>query len=140
MGAERARAVAQPFHDLGDRDDRGVAGEDGLRPDVAFDLDEQLLLQRQIFEHGLDHIVGIAHGVGEVGGRPHALDRGRIVAEIAQIGRGCAIFDACRAFDRDGVIDRHVMAGEREHLGDAVAHQAGADDGDARFRHGHPAV
>ena len=60
-----------------------------------FDLDEQLPLQRQILEHGLDHIVGIAHGGGEVGGRPHALDRGRILAEIAQIGPD-PIFDACR--------------------------------------------
>jgi hypothetical protein len=32
------------------------------------------------------------------------------------------------------------VAGEREHLGDAVAHQPGADDGDARLRHSHPAV
>ena len=30
--------------------------------------------------------------------------------------------------------DRDVVAGEREHLRDAVAHQAGADDGDARLR------
>ena len=29
--------------------------------------------------------------------------------------------------------DGDVVAGEREHLRDAVAHQAGADDGDARF-------
>jgi hypothetical protein len=32
------------------------------------------------------------------------------------------------------------VAGEREHLGDAGAHQPGADDGDARLRHRHPAV
>jgi hypothetical protein len=31
------------------------------------------------------------------------------------------------------------MAGEREHLGDAVPHQASADDCDARFI-AHPAV
>ena len=30
--------------------------------------------------------------------------------------------------------DGDVMAGQREHLRDAVAHEAGADDGDARFR------
>jgi hypothetical protein len=32
------------------------------------------------------------------------------------------------------------MTGEREDLRDAVAHQAGADDGDARFTHDQPAV
>ena len=52
---------------------------------MPFDLAEQLLLQRQVFEHRLDHIVGIAHRVGEVGGRTHALDRRLIVAEIPQI-------------------------------------------------------
>ena len=33
-----------------------------------------------------------------------------------------------------------VMAGDREHLRDAVAHQARADDCDAGLRHAHPAV
>jgi hypothetical protein len=32
------------------------------------------------------------------------------------------------------------MTGKREYLGDAVAHKPGADDGDARLRHRHPAV
>jgi hypothetical protein len=32
------------------------------------------------------------------------------------------------------------MAGQRKHLRDAVAHQAGADHGDTRFRHRQPAV
>ena len=35
---------------------------------------------------------------------------------------------------------RDVVARDREHLRDAVAHQAGADDGDAGFRHAQPAV
>jgi hypothetical protein len=41
---------------------------------------------------------------------------------------------------RKGVVDRDLMTGEREDLRDAVAHQAGADDGDARFTHDQPAV
>jgi hypothetical protein len=32
------------------------------------------------------------------------------------------------------------VACEREHLGDAVAHETGTDDGDARLRHRYPAV
>ena len=56
------------------------------RPHVPLDLDEQLLLERQVLEHGLDHVVGVAHRGGEIGDRPHALDRRRIVAEVLQIG------------------------------------------------------
>ena len=65
MRAERALAALQAFHDRGDRDDRGVAGEDRVRPHMLLDLGEQLLLQRQIFQHRLDDVVGIAHGLGE---------------------------------------------------------------------------
>ena len=36
--------------------------------------------------------------------------------------------------------DGHVMAGDREHLRDAVAHQARADHCDAGLGHAQPAV
>ena len=51
------------------------------------DLGKQLLLQRQIFQHRLDDIIGIAHRLGEIGARLHPLDRALVIAEIAQIGR-----------------------------------------------------
>jgi hypothetical protein len=54
---------------------------------VLLDLAEDLLLQRHVFEHGLDHEIGIAHAFGHVGDRPHPLDRRLVVAEIAQVGR-----------------------------------------------------
>jgi len=54
---------------------------------VRFDLGEQFLLERQIFEHGLDDVVGLAHRGGEIGRRPHALDGGGVVAEILEIGQ-----------------------------------------------------
>ena len=134
MGAERPRAVAQASHDLGDRDHRRVAGKDGLRSHVPFDLAKQLLLQRQIFEHGLDNIVGFAHRIGQVGSRTHALDGRLIVAEVPQIATD-AVLGAVEV-RRNRIVDRHVVAGEREYLGDAVAHQTRPDDGDTR--HGSP--
>jgi hypothetical protein len=38
-------------------------------------------------------------------------------------------------------MDAHVVTGERENLRDAMSHETGTDDGNARFRrHLHPAV
>jgi len=41
---------------------------------------------------------------------------------------------------RDRVGDGYFVAGKREHLRDAVTHEAGTDDGNARFGHSQPAV
>ena len=96
------------------------------------DLGEQLLLERQILEHGLDDVIGIAHGFGEIGARAS-----RARPRAASSPRSLR-FAEMRAFDRVEarllrVGDRHLVAGEREHLRNAVAHEAGADDSDARF-------
>ena len=99
-----------------------------------FDFAKQLLLQRQVFEHSLDDIVGIAHRGAQVSGRTHALDRRLIVAEIPQIAENARL--GAVEVRRNRIVDRYVVAGEREHLGDAVAHQTRTDDGDAR--HGSP--
>ena len=88
-------------------------------------------LSAQIFRHRLDHVVGVVHRVGEIDGRLHALDGALVVAEIAQVGGDARLHGVEILHHRVG--DRHVVAGEREHLRDAVAHQAGADDGDARL-------
>ena len=97
-----------------------------------------LLLERQIFQHRLDDIVGTADGLGEIGLRRDAVHGALVVAEVLEIGEDARLHGLERR--RKGVIDGDVMAGEREHLRDAVAHQAGADDGDARFAHVQPAV
>ena len=127
----RSRSL-QALHDLGDRHHRGVAGEDGVGPDVLLDLAEDLLLQRHVFEHRLDHVIGVAHAFGHIGNGPHALDGVLVVAEIAQVGRDPLLHRIEVGLVR--IRDGDVMAGEREHLRDAVAHEARADDGDARFR------
>ena len=57
---------------------------------MLLDLAEQFLLERQIFQHGFDDIVGVAHGERQVGLRRDALDRAFVVAEIFQVGERCA--------------------------------------------------
>ena len=110
--------------------------------DMALDLREQLLLERQVFEHRFDDIVGIAHGFAEVGFRRNAIDRGRVVAEIFQI-RGDARFHRVEVLGKS-VGDGYVVSGKREDLRNAVPHQAGADDCNLRLlrfdRHDQPAV
>jgi hypothetical protein len=138
VGAERTRTVAQALYDLGDRDHRGIAGEDCVRPHDPLDLDEQPLLQRQIFEHGLDDIVRLAHRGGKIAGRLHTLDCGNVIIQIPKVGENARL-DAVKV-GRNRIVDRDVVAGECEHLGDAVAHEPGADDGDARLCHRQPAV
>jgi len=109
---------------------------------VPFDLGKEFLLQRQILRYRLDHIVGVTHRLGETGARPHAGNRAVIFAEFAQVG-GDARQRGVEA-RRVHVRDRDRMAGAGKDLGDAVAHEAGADDGDARVvcivGHAQPAV
>ncbi len=136
MGAERPLARAQSLHDPGDRDDGGVACENGVAARVALDLAEQLLLDGQVLQHGFDDEIGIGDGIGKQDAWPHPLDRRLVVAEILQIGR-----DPCPcAVEARGIriVDRDVVTGEGEHLRNAVPHQSRTDHGYARHRH--PAV
>src|SRR6516165_3681417 len=41
---------------------------------VAFDFGEQPLLERQVFQHGFDNVVGLANRLREVTDRRHAFD------------------------------------------------------------------
>ena len=100
---------------------------------------EQLLLQRQILQHGLDNVIGIAHRGGEMGRRFHPFDRRLVFAKLPEIGQN-ARGDSVE-IGHDGVMDAHLVPGQRKYLRDAVPHKARADDGDARFRRQrHPAV
>jgi hypothetical protein len=107
---------------------------------VLLDLCEYLLLQRQVFQYGLDHEVRIAYCAGNLGHGMHALDCRLVVSEILEVGEEARL----RAVEarRHAIVDAHVMAGEREDLRDPVPHETGADDGNARIRrqHRHPAV
>ena len=108
------------------------------RAHVRFDGGKQFLLQRQIFGYRLDDVIGPAHRLGEIGARPHARDGTLVFAKLAQIGGDAILYriQACR----DCVCNRDVMTGNGKNLGNAVAHEAGADDGYARLGHAQPAV
>ena len=132
MRAERALAIAEAFHDLRDRDHRGVAGEDGVGRARAS-------RSRRIASASAAGPPAPPRPRsrrrarrGQIGDRRHALDR---AFGSSPRSRRLALMRSftCRGWPRPNR-DRHVVAGEREHLRDAVAHQAGADDGDARFR------
>ena len=60
------------------------------------------------------------------------------IVKIPQVG-GDAALDRVEARGKR-IGDGHVMGGEREHLRDAVTHQAGTNDRDAGSRHAQPAV
>src|SRR5882762_10078204 len=61
-------------------------------------------------------------------------DLGDDVAEIRKIGENAIL--GARKGRRMAVRNGDVVAGEGEYLGDAVAHKAGADHGNARLDHG----
>ena len=92
----------------------------------------------QVFGYRLDDVIGPAHRLGEIGARPHARDGTLLFAKLAQIGGDAILYriQACR----DCVCNRDVMTGNGKNLGNAVAHEAGADDGYARLGHAQPAV
>ena len=64
-----------------------------------FDFGEQLLLQRQIFGHRFDDVIGVAHRFGKIGAWPHPRDRALVVAEVAQVRARCAT-SPCRGLPR----------------------------------------
>jgi len=126
MGAERAVAVGEARHDRGDRDYRGVAGEDGIAPGRGFDGGEQFALYLEVLAQGLDDAVRIAHAGGKVGIDAHLRQRGFVVTEVPEIGED-AVPGGCER-SRIGIAERHLVPGAREHLGDAVAHESVIDN------------
>ena len=64
---------------------------------------------------------------------PRMLDRFLVIAKVSEIGRDPLPDGVEVGLVRIG--DGDVMAGQREHLRDAVAHQAGTDHGDLGFGH-----
>ena len=99
-------------------------------------VDEDLALDRLVLGGGLDDEVGLAER-GKVGAPLNALQR-RLHLGIGDdaardLARHVALDERERAFSTASflhVVDGHVVAGERDHMGDAVAHLAGADDAD----------
>jgi hypothetical protein len=99
------------LHDRGDGNNRGVAGEDRVGTDVVLDLGEQLLLERKVLQHRLDHVVGVAHGLAKIATGAHVFDRTFVLAEIAQIGGNAR-------FGRVEILRKRVGDGQKARKGE----------------------
>ena len=125
--------------DVGDRQRRGVGGEDGVVPAHPVQLGEDRALQVEPLGHCLDDEVAVAQ-VGEFGGqRDPAEDLAlRVLGEPAAFHRppGGGLQVPAAALQRVLVhLDADdAEAAAREHLGDARAHGAQSDDPDSAER------
>src|SRR5581483_2415016 len=118
-----------------DGDGGGVGGEDGALLELGTQLVEDLALDGLVLDGGLDHEVGLGHGI-EIGCGANALERGLHLGvgddAARDLARHVALDHAARLVDRLllDVVEGYVVAGQRHDMGDAVAHLAGADDSD----------
>ena len=136
MRADHAVAMLELRADLGRGNGRAVAGEDGVRRGQAFQLGEQLLLERQLLRRGLEHEGDVLHRRRHLVVRRDAAEQRGIAAEqvagaLQPLRQRFAPFGR-RIVDADGV------AGRRQQIGDAVAHQARADHADIQAAHAIP--
>ena len=132
MGAECALRVVEPLHDLGDRDDRGIRGEDGFSGRVGFDVRKNRLLQRQFFRGRFENKRGVLDRIRcSVADFDPVQDLGNLAAvctEGAQARRYARLGTGQDVFRRIG--DRHMMTGTGKRKRDAMAHEPGSDDSD----------
>ena len=131
MGAQSASPILQRLHDLGDRNDRGVAGEDGFGWRRLLDLDKEVALEIEILQRRLDDKVGVAYGIGQSTAGPHPFGCSGVFAEVGQILPDPCLNGIEAGLDR--VIDGNGVTIDGEDLGDAMPHQPRADDSNARF-------
>lgn len=134
--AGNALGALEAGGDGGDRQRRGVAGQQGVGAAQGLQLGEQLALDRQVLDDGLHHQAAVGQ-LGQGGGRAHAGDDG-VDLGLGHLALGHTLLElAAHAVDaglcRAGavVVQAYRMAGLGRHLGDASAHGAGADHGDA---------
>ena len=126
-----------------DRDRRGVGGQDGVGAEVRHQRLEDLVLQRLLLGRRLDDEVAPPER-REVALEVDAAEGGVAVGlgDLAAVNLAVQVAadDPGRGVERlvGDVVQDHVEAGEREDVGDAVAHLSGADDADALDFHGVP--
>ena len=142
MHADEAIRAARARGNLGDRQGRGVGGEERVRRAHLVEPRQHLVLHAQILEHRLDDDVAARQVLD-----PRRARRGRQGCARARPPRAArASTDCCekplalapRAGERVGahVINDGAEAGARGDDGDARAHRAAAGDADGRdLRH-----
>ena len=104
----------------------------------ALDLREYLLLELELFGRRFEHPIRVDDASLKRLDDLDPIQRGATSAEIVQVSTDPVQDMRARFGARVG--DLHPMAGRSKNLGDAVAHEAAAEDRDALSRHGHPAV
>ena len=105
--------------------------QDGRGGSIGFDLGEQRPLGFKILGRRLDDEARAGHGVGEAVAGPHRLGGGGILAERGQVGADAR--PQCLQCLGHRVEHRDLVPMACENLRDAVAHEAGPDDGDSRL-------
>ena len=135
MGAADPVLAGNAGGDLADRDDRRVGSEDGIRPRRSLQLSKQVLLQWQLFRCSLNDDVGVRHTRRQIVGHG---DKANAIGWLPQcFQRGCNPLQHRGAGVGKGVGDGDRMPTTGKDQRQPVAHQTGADDGDAVH---HPAV
>ena len=135
MRPEHALAGRKACRDAADRDDGRVTGEQRRPRRVAFEGGEDLSLHGKALGRGFDDDVGVGDGRCQVGKRRDARQRGRVLTHVGE-DRADSLLQRSEARGVR-VVNGDVMAGDGEDLGDAMAHQPSADDGDlGAGRHG----
>jgi hypothetical protein len=136
-----AARAAGGVGELRGHDRRGVRGEDRVRRCGLVEPGEDLPLDLQLLDRGLDHQVRAGRGGVEVGAEREARERGVDVGPGAPALRDVAVQPRAQRGlrPRQGLVrdvgGRGVVAGQRAHHRDLRAHRAGAHDKDPV--HGH---
>ena len=128
---------AQRHRDGGDRQLRGVRGQQRVGGCSLADLGHQALLELEDLRHGLDHDLGVLDRDGQVGGGLDVLAdaRGLLGGEALLANEaGEAVVDRGQRLAQrllGDVAERDLVPAHGGQLGNAVAHDAGTDHRDA---------
>src|SRR5215471_1471443 len=129
-----------PFRDLGDRQRRGIRGEDAIIPGDRLHVAQHVLLEAQVLEDRLDDQVRVAKAlqIGAAGDQGHLRrclasgDRTLLYPLVQNAAHGfeCAA-DARVVLLLDPNRNAHVR---RSHVRNAAAHQPAAENADLLYR------
>jgi hypothetical protein len=139
--AQEAVGVLQVRGEPADGQGRGVGADDGVRAGGGLDGGQHRTLDRRVLGDGLLDEVRLGDGLGQALGGPHVgldqIRRPRVEEALVLEGAGL-LPDPVELAPGGlgvGVGDGDLEAGDGQHLGDAAAHVAGADDGDVADAH-----
>ena len=126
--------------DLGDRQRRGIAGEDAIGSADLVQFGEQAVLDAKILDHRLDHQI-TRREIGQRDGRPEPVPcLQALLGRELSLGDGAVQrrMDAIDARGERPFVDlayRGFVAGAGTHLGDTRTHQSATDDRDSLDAH-----